>query len=124
MNSSLFAFALSEVQILIILVIGILLFGRKLPEIGRSLGKGIVEFKKGLKGMEEDVHDTGSPHVSSAPQQPAIDQPRPPQRVTASAPKFEEPAAPKFQDTTPRFEPPAPQPEEKPHNITPTPPQG
>ena len=121
----LLAFALSEVQILIILVIGILLFGRKLPEIGRSLGKGIVEFKKGLKGMEEEVHDTGSPHVSSAPQQPAIDQPRPPQRVTASAPKFEEPAAPKFQDAAPRFEAPAhPKFEEKPHDTTPTPPQG
>ncbi len=123
MHNHVLAFALSEVQILIILVIGILLFGRKLPEIGRSLGKGIVEFKKGLKGMEEDVHDTGSPHVSSAPQQPAIDQPRPPQRVTASTPKFEEPA-PKFQDTTPRFDPPAPKVEDKPHDTTPTPPQG
>ena len=114
----LFAFALSEVQILIILVIGILLFGRKLPEIGRSLGKGIVEFKKGLKGMEEDVHDTGSSAAPPPPPQPALDQPRPPQRVTASTPKFED-AAPKFQDAaTPKFE-------EKPADQpAPPPPQG
>jgi TatA/E family protein of Tat protein translocase len=40
---------------LIIAAIGLLLFGKRLPEVGRSLGKGIVEFKKGLKGIEDDV---------------------------------------------------------------------
>jgi sec-independent protein translocase protein TatA len=40
---------------LVIAVIGLLLFGKRLPEVGRSLGKGIVEFKKGLKGVEEEV---------------------------------------------------------------------
>jgi sec-independent protein translocase protein TatA len=35
--------------------LGLLIFGKRLPEVGRSLGKGIVEFKKGLKGIEEDV---------------------------------------------------------------------
>jgi len=41
----------------VILVIGLLLFGRRLPEMGRSLGKGIVEFKKGLAGIEDDIED-------------------------------------------------------------------
>jgi sec-independent protein translocase protein TatA len=40
---------------LIILGIGLLLFGKRLPEVGRSLGKGIVEFKRGLKDIGEDV---------------------------------------------------------------------
>ena len=39
----------------VIALIGLLLFGKRLPEVGRSLGKGIVEFKKGLKGIEEEV---------------------------------------------------------------------
>lgn len=39
----------------IILAIGLLLFGKRLPEVGRSLGKGIVEFKKGLKDIGDDV---------------------------------------------------------------------
>jgi len=34
---------------------GLLIFGKRLPEVGRSLGKGIVEFKKGLKGVEDDI---------------------------------------------------------------------
>ena len=40
--------------------IGLLIFGKRLPEVGRSLGKGIVEFKRGLKGIEDDVDDASS----------------------------------------------------------------
>lgn len=42
----------------ILLAIGLLLFGRRLPEVGRGLGKSIVEFKKGLSGIEEDVNSS------------------------------------------------------------------
>ena len=77
-------------EILVILGIGLLLFGRKLPEVGRSLGKGIVEFKKGLKGLEDDIEGT-----VSATESRAAEVPRPPQRVAAAAPKFEDvPASP------------------------------
>lgn len=41
----------------IIAIIGLLFFGKRLPEVGRSLGIGIVEFKKGLKGIETDVEE-------------------------------------------------------------------
>lgn len=41
----------------IILAIALLIFGKKLPEVGRSLGRGIVEFKKGLKGMKEEMDE-------------------------------------------------------------------
>jgi sec-independent protein translocase protein TatA len=40
---------------IIIGAFGLLIFGKRLPEVGRSLGKGIVEFKKGLKGIEDDI---------------------------------------------------------------------
>src|SRR4051794_9826802 len=39
---------------LIILAVGLLIFGRRLPEVGKNLGKTIVEFKKGLSGTSED----------------------------------------------------------------------
>lgn len=79
-------------HIIILLIIGILLFGKRLPEVGRSLGKGIVEFKKGLKGLEDDVSDSSSAPSDARAQ---IEPPRPPQKVQATAPKFEDvPKAP------------------------------
>src|SRR5215472_16242352 len=87
MNPMFGMLSLTPMEIIILLVIGVLLFGRKLPEVGRYLGKGIVEFKKGMKGLEDEFENTAAP-----PRQDpvALDQPRPPQRITASAPKFED----------------------------------
>lgn len=45
---------------IIILIVAILIFGKRLPEVMKSLGKGIVEFKKGVKGVEDDVEDVTS----------------------------------------------------------------
>ena len=46
-------------EIIIIVVVALLLFGRRLPEVGRSLGRGIVEFKKGLRGVEDELNQAG-----------------------------------------------------------------
>ena len=81
-----FAFGLSPQDMIILLIIGVLLFGRKLPEVGKYLGKGIVEFKKGLKGLEDEV-DTS---VTARHEPAAIEAPKPPQRITTTAPKFED----------------------------------
>jgi sec-independent protein translocase protein TatA len=45
---------------MIIAAFGLILFGKRLPEVGRSLGKGIVEFKKGLKGVEDEVEEASN----------------------------------------------------------------
>lgn len=43
-------------EILLILVIALLLFGAKrLPEIGRGLGKGISEFKKASRNLADQI---------------------------------------------------------------------
>ena len=76
---------LGPMEILVLLVLGVLLFGRRLPEVGRYLGKGIVEFKKGMKGLEDEL-DSPQQHRMEAP----VEAPRPPQRVATTAPKFEE----------------------------------
>jgi len=44
-------------ELVVVAAVGLLIFGRRLPEVGRSLGRGIVEFKKGLRGIEEEVED-------------------------------------------------------------------
>ena len=42
-------------EIIVILVVILLLFGAKrIPELARSLGKGLQEFKKGLKDEEKE----------------------------------------------------------------------
>ncbi|MBK9383409.1 MAG: twin-arginine translocase TatA/TatE family subunit [Planctomycetes bacterium] len=46
-------------ELLIILFVGLLLFGHRVPGAARSLGRGIVEFRKGLKGEDDD--DKGDP---------------------------------------------------------------
>jgi sec-independent protein translocase protein TatA len=52
---------------IIILVIGLLLFGRRLPEVGRSIGKSIVEFKRGIKGINDEIEtESGKPGESTA----------------------------------------------------------
>jgi sec-independent protein translocase protein TatA len=79
---------LGGMEWIILIVLGVLLFGRKLPEVGRSLGKGIVEFKKGLKGLEDEVD--GSSGTATRAEAPA-EAPRPPQRIASPAPKFETP---------------------------------
>jgi len=42
---------------IIILIIALLIFGKRLPGTMRSIGKGIVEFKKGLKGVKDEVDE-------------------------------------------------------------------
>ena len=56
---------------IIIATLGLLFFGKRLPEVGRSLGKGIVEFKRGLKGVENEIED-----ASNRPEAPRIENKR------------------------------------------------
>lgn len=44
-------------EIIIIGIIALLLFGSRLPKVARSMGKSIVEFKKGIKNVQEDIDD-------------------------------------------------------------------
>ena len=44
-------------EVLVILLVALLVFGGRLPEVGRSLGRGLVAFKEGLKGLPEKVAD-------------------------------------------------------------------
>ena len=91
MTTPLFAmFGLGGQEILLILVLGVLLFGRKLPDIGRSLGKTMIEFKKGMKGIEDEVSEPSAARAAIEPEPVKA-----PARVTpSSAPKFDDGPAP------------------------------
>jgi sec-independent protein translocase protein TatA len=60
-------------EILLVLVVVLLLFGAKrIPEVMRSLGSGIQQFKRGMReiesGMKEDQRDKEESHRDSTPQ--------------------------------------------------------
>ena len=38
-------------------IIALLLFGNRLPSVMRSLGRSVVEFKKGVGGIEDEIND-------------------------------------------------------------------
>ncbi len=44
-------------EIVIVAVVILLLFGNRLPALARSLGRGVVEFKKGVQGIEDDSEE-------------------------------------------------------------------
>lgn len=46
---------LGMTELLVLAFLGLLIFGKKLPEVGKSLGQGLVSFKKGLQGVETDL---------------------------------------------------------------------
>ena len=67
-------FGLGPVEIGVIGVVALLLFGRRLPEVMRGMGRGIVEFKRGLSGIDDDINAA------------AVEPPRQPESKPAASP--------------------------------------
>jgi sec-independent protein translocase protein TatA len=55
------AFITSPIGWLMFLVIVLLLFGSRLPSLARSLGQSIIEFKKGMKELEDHSDEGATP---------------------------------------------------------------
>ena len=56
MFAPLFAFpTLGMGELMVLGLFGLLIFGNRLPSTMRSLGKSIVEFKRGMTGADDDV---------------------------------------------------------------------
>ena len=75
-----FAGGIGIQEIMIILIVGLLVFGAaRLPKIARSLGQGIKEFKKTVKGLDEDDDDesTGKVRYVQNPPNYQVQQPYP-----------------------------------------------
>jgi sec-independent protein translocase protein TatA len=78
----------NPLHIAFLVVILLLVFGaRRLPEIGRSLGSGMREFKQSVTGEKSE---SGPPQPTIAPAQP---QPQPPVAQAPVAPPVQAPVA-------------------------------
>lgn len=87
MDVSIFGFLTpGPFEMLVIAAIAVMLFGKRLPEVGRSLGKGLTEFKKGIRGVEDNVSQAvdSSPSLDEVEEEDGREQ-------TMSAPRFEIP---------------------------------
>ena len=89
MYSLAFIGSLGPAEMLFVGIIALLLFGKKLPEVARSLGKGVIEFKKGLRGLEDDIdvntYSARNDNISNSRPAPKDES------VETTAPKFEPP---------------------------------
>ncbi len=85
---------MGSAEMIIFGVIALLLFGKRLPEVARSVGSSLMEFKKGMQGIQDDISGSGSSsssysdsYTDSAASRPvANDQPD-----ETDAPRFEVP---------------------------------
>ncbi len=55
MVNTLSVFGLGGWEMGVIAVIALLVFGKNLPKVARGLGQGVIEFKKGLHGIQDEV---------------------------------------------------------------------
>lgn len=80
-------FSLGPMEMAIVGIVAVLLFGKKLPEVMRSLGKSYNEFRKGLAEMQSTVNYSDYSSGASSTYSPS--------RAT-SFDDYEEPSAPRF----------------------------
>jgi len=48
-------------EIIVVLIIALIIFGKRLPEVARSLGRSINEFKKGMQETKDDIEKEVKP---------------------------------------------------------------
>lgn len=86
-------FGLGPVEIVVIGAIAVMLYGKRLPEVGRSVGQGIGELRKQMATLSRDMDIAA--HLDAAPAKRSTrrfddDGGQP----NAAAPRFDPPADP------------------------------
>jgi sec-independent protein translocase protein TatA len=86
---------IGPVEIIIVLFIVLVIFGpKRLPELGRSMGRGMREFKDSITGKDDDDDRKAELTAAQAQQQP------PPPPAGEAAPPSAQPAPPSAQPAT------------------------
>ena len=90
-------FGLNPMELMIVGAVAVLLFGSKLPSVARSMGQSMMQFKRGMHELHDEVNyaGAGSRATPKVKHYHEIDD-----RDESTAPKFE----------PPKFEPPSAEP--------------
>lgn len=89
-------FGLSPVEVMVIGVVAVLLFGSNLPKVARSMGQSMSQFKKGMQDLKEELNvaDTRPQQIRRYHEIDDRDEPTAPKfEPPASEPTLEEPAS-------------------------------
>ena len=87
-------FGIGPVEMLIVGIVAVLLFGSRLPTVARSLGKSMTEFKKGMREFENEMHSTvyNDPPPRVTYNQQAEKPPAPPESTSAEVDQAKKPS--------------------------------
>lgn len=83
-------FGLGPLEICVIGAIAVMIYGKRLPEVGRSVGKGIGELKRSMQSLSKEVDISSAIHgdlPAAVSQKPA----RRDDDTASSAPRFDPP---------------------------------
>ncbi len=72
-------------EMIIIMIVALLLFGNRLPQVARSVGRSFMEFKKGLQGIEDELKSAAMETSKPSPPKTRENEE---DRQTNPAPKF------------------------------------
>jgi len=97
-------FGIGMTELLVILAIGLLVIGpKKLPELARSLGKGLAEFRRASTEMRREFLEVADEARIDPPTQQTPEQPEPPE--PPESPESPEADPERADDTKPAAEP-------------------
>ena len=80
-------FGISPATFVILVFIGVLLFGKDLPDVARKVAKSLLDFRRTLHGLHEELFDD---RPASRQAQPDVRPTQPPQRIAPTCKKFED----------------------------------
>lgn len=82
---------MSPTTMIIVGIIAVLVFGKRLPDVARTVGKGLAEFQKGIQGIQTEITSAVTGDGPSAPRTVYHDEE---DHEGSTAPKFEPPPSP------------------------------